>query len=741
METISGYVDHIIFRNEENGYTVLVLVSDGEEVTCVGIFTDISEGENIECVGEFIKHSTYGEQFKTTSYEHKDPEDIVSIERYLGSGAVKGLGKALASRIVKKFKEDTFRIIEEEPERLAEIKGISQQKAMDIANQINERKDLRRAMIYLQKYGISTLMAVKIYKTYKQDVFKILKENPYKLSEDIGGIGFKTADLIASKIGIKPDSDFRVQSGVLYTLQQASLEGHTYLPFNELIEQSINVLNVSQEQIETNIMNLAIERKIVITDKNDDKQVFYAPYYYMEANSARMLKGINDYYEVSEIELEKDLEEIQKKTKMTLDEAQKDAVRAAARNGLLVITGGPGTGKTTTINSIIQYFEMNGLDIFLAAPTGRAAKRMSETTGFEAKTIHRMLELNGGVEGATTFEKNSDNPLEADVIIIDEMSMVDINLMNALLKAIIPGQTRLILVGDVSQLPSVGPGSVLKDIIDSNCFKTVALTKIFRQASTSDIIVNAHKINAGEMVLLDNKSKDFFFLKRYEAEKIINVTLQLIIQKLPKYVDATSYDIQVLTPMRKGLLGVERLNGILQAYINPQSDKKSEKEHNGRIFREGDKVMQMKNNYQMEWEIKSKYGLAIDKGTGIFNGDVGKIERINEYTDTMTIIFDDNKTVEYPYKMLDELDLAYAITIHKSQGSEYPAIVIPLLTGPSMLMNRNLLYTAVTRAKKCVTIVGNDKTFDMMVKNVSQQKRYSGLIERLKEDFYDNKKI
>lgn len=741
METISGYVDHIIFRNEENGYTVLVLVSDGEEVTCVGIFTDISEGENIECVGEFIKHSTYGEQFKTTSYEHKDPEDIVSIERYLGSGAVKGLGKALASRIVKKFKEDTFRIIEEEPERLAEIKGISQQKAMDIANQINERKDLRRAMIYLQKYGISTLMAVKIYKTYKQDVFKILKENPYKLSEDIGGIGFKTADLIASKIGIKPDSDFRVQSGVLYTLQQASLEGHTYLPFNELIEQSINVLNVSQEQIETNIMNLAIERKIVITDKNDDKQVFYAPYYYMEANSARMLKGINDYYEVSEIELEKDLEEIQKKTKMILDEAQKDAVRAAARNGLLVITGGPGTGKTTTINSIIQYFEMNGLDIFLAAPTGRAAKRMSETTGFEAKTIHRMLELNGGVEGATTFEKNSDNPLEADVIIIDEMSMVDINLMNALLKAIIPGQTRLILVGDVSQLPSVGPGSVLKDIIDSNCFKTVALTKIFRQASTSDIIVNAHKINAGEMVLLDNKSKDFFFLKRYEAEKIINVTLQLIIQKLPKYVDATSYDIQVLTPMRKGLLGVERLNGILQAYINPQSDKKSEKEHNGRIFREGDKVMQMKNNYQMEWEIKSKYGLAIDKGTGIFNGDVGKIERINEYTDTMTIIFDDNKTVEYPYKMLDELDLAYAITIHKSQGSEYPAIVIPLLTGPSMLMNRNLLYTAVTRAKKCVTIVGNDKTFDMMVKNVSQQKRYSGLIERLKEDFYDNKKI
>lgn len=738
LETINGYVDHIIFRNEENGYTVLILVDEGEDITCVGTFTDVSEGENIECEGEFTTHPTYGKQFKTKSYQHKEPEDETAIERYLGSGAIKGLGKALAARIVKKFKKDTFRIIEEEPERLSSVKGISEQKAMDIANQINEKKDLRRAMIYLQQYGISTVMAVKIYKEYKQDVFKILKENPYKLAEDIGGIGFRTADTIAAKIGIKPDSDFRIQSGVLYTLQQASAEGHTYLPYDELIEESIKVLGVTEDQIDINIKNLAIDKKVVITEKNSDKQVFYAPYFYMESNSSKMLKNLNDYFEIADSEVENCIKKIEKKTGMELDDAQRDAVKAAAHNGVLIITGGPGTGKTTTINTIIKYFEMEGLDIFLAAPTGRAAKRMSETTGFEAKTIHRLLELNGGAEGTTAFEKNADNPLETDVIIIDEMSMVDINLMNALLKAIIPGQTRLILVGDASQLPSVGPGSVLKDLIESKCFKTVALTKIFRQASTSDIIVNAHKINKGEMVLLDNKGKDFFFLKRYEADKIINVTLQLIIQKLPKYVDATTYDIQVLTPMRKGLLGVERLNGILQNYINPPSEKKKEKEHNGKIFREGDKIMQMKNNYQIDWEVKTKYGLAIDKGTGVFNGDVGIIEKINDYTETITINFDDNKKVEYPFKLLDDLDLAYAITIHKSQGSEYPAVVMPLLSGPTMLMNRNLLYTAVTRAKKCVTIVGNDKTFDMMVKNVSQQKRYSGLKDRLMEDNYGN---
>ena len=546
-------------------------------------------------------------------------------------------------------------------------------------------------------------------------------------------MGFRTADEIASRVGIRTDSDFRIRSGIQYALLQASNEGHTYLPMPELTQRASNLLQIEPEYIEKHYMNLAMDRKIIMRQAGNTTQIYASSFFYMEANTATMLKQLNANFNVPDIEIEERLRQIEKQTKMDLDEHQVEAVKEAVRNGLLVITGGPGTGKTTTINTIIRYFELEGMDIFLAAPTGRAAKRMSETTGFEARTIHRMLELNGGMEGNAGFEKNEQNPLETDVIIIDEMSMVDISLMYALLKAIAAG-TRLILVGDVNQLPSVGPGSVLKDIIDSNEFHTVKLTKIFRQASTSDIIVNAHKINRGEPVSLDNKSMDFFFLKRYEADKIINVTLQLIKQKLPKFVGASEYDIQVLTPMRKGLLGVERLNGILQMYLNPADKRKREKEHGGTIFREGDKVMQTKNNYQLEWEIRSKYGLCIDKGTGIFNGDMGIIEEINDFAETMTVSFDEGRMVEYPYKLLDELELAYAVTIHKSQGSEYPAVVIPLLSGPRMLMNRNLLYTAVTRAKKCVTIVGNDITFNQMIENNSQLKRYSGLRDRLTED-------
>ena len=482
-------------------------------------------------------------------------------------------------------------------------------------------------------------------------------------------------------------------------------------------------------------MNLAMDRKIVMQLKDDITQIYANTFYYMEANTAAMLKQLDVTYDVPDIEIEAAIRNIEKKTEMELDEHQVEAVKEAVRNGLLVITGGPGTGKTTTINTIIKYFELEGMDIFLAAPTGRAAKRMSETTGYEARTIHRMLELNGGMDtgSAAGFERNERNPLETDVIIIDEMSMVDISLMYSLLKAVVAG-TRLILVGDVNQLPSVGPGSVLKDIIDSGAFHTVKLTKIFRQASTSDIIVNAHKINNGEEVSLDNKSMDFFFLKRYDADKIINVTLQLIKQKLPKFVNATEYDIQVLTPMRKGPLGVERLNGILQAYMNPADKSKREKEYRGTIFREGDKVMQIKNNYQIEWEIRTKFGLCVDKGMGIFNGDTGIIEEINDFAETMTISFDEGRKVEYPFKLLEELELAYAVTIHKSQGSEYPAVVIPLLSGPRMLMNRNLLYTAVTRAKKCVTIVGDEQTFYEMIQNNSQQRRYSGLRDRIVEE-------
>lgn len=732
METIKGYVDHIIYRNTDNGYTVLVLIVDEEEITCVGIFSEIAEGENIEATGEYTDHQVYGRQFKVESFEEKEPEDEMAIERYLGSGAIKGVGLALAARIVRRFKADTFRIIEEEPERLAEVKGISENKAMEIADQVNAKKALREAMIFLQQYGISMTLAVKIYNKYGNEVYGVLMENPYRMADEIEGVGFKTADELASRIGIRVDSDFRIQSGIIYALQQASNEGHTYLPIDELTKRAAELLNVAPELIDNHFMNLAIQRRIVMEEKDGTTQIYSSIYYNMEANTASLLRQLDVNYDVPDVEIEAAIRKIEKTTNMSLDEHQVEAVKEAARNGLLIITGGPGTGKTTTINTIIKYFEMEGMDIFLAAPTGRAAKRMSETTGFEARTIHRMLELSRGAEGLAAFERNATNPLETDVIIIDEMSMVDISLMYSLLKAVAAG-TRLILVGDVNQLPSVGPGSVLKDIIDSDCFHTVKLTKIFRQASTSSIIVNAHKINAGEPVELDNKSSDFFFLKRYDADQIINVTLQLVKEKMPKYVDADEYDIQVLTPMRKGLLGVERLNTILQMYLNPPDKRKREKEFRGVIFREGDKVMQVKNNYQLEWEIRTKYGLSIDSGTGIFNGDTGIIEEINDFAETMTISFDEGKMVEYSYKDLEELEHAYAVTIHKSQGSEYPAVVIPLLTGPQMLLNRNLLYTAVTRAKKCVTIVGNDETFNMMIQNNLEAKRYTGLKARLQE--------
>lgn len=734
METIKGYVEHIVYRNEDNGYTVFNLNNNDGELTCVGKFHFIEEGELLELTGEYTMHKLYGTQLQVESSKVCAPEDLVSIERYLGSGAIKGIGTALAGRIVKKFKEDTFRIIEEEPERLAEIKGISERKAREIALQVEEKKEMREAMIYLQKYGISIALAAKIYQHYGQNVYRVIEENPYQIADHVAGVGFKTADEIAQKVGIHTDSDFRIRSGIFYTLLQSVGEGHIYLKQETFLYRAGELLGVQIEHVEKYLMDLAMEKKIVLKNEADGVRVYASHYYYMELNTARMLHDLNVREEIADVVLLHRLHEIEQNTGMVLDEMQKKAVMEAARHGIMVLTGGPGTGKTTTINAMIHFFESEGMDIFLAAPTGRAAKRMTETTGCEAQTIHRLLEVNGNPEeeGPSGFTRNEENPLEADVIIIDEMSMVDLPLMYALLGAIVPG-TRLVLVGDRNQLPSVGPGSVLKDIIDSDCFPVVMLSKIFRQAEESDIVVNAHKINRGEAVVLDNKSRDFFFLKRQDPNMIISNVITLVQQKMPKYVNARPYDIQVLTPMRKGLLGVERLNRILQEYLNPPAKDKKEKEYGERLFREGDKVMQIKNNYQLEWEVTTRYGMTVDKGLGIFNGDMGIIGEINTYEETVTVEFDEKRKVKYPFTLLDELELAYAITIHKAQGSEYPAVVIPLLQGPRQLYNRNLLYTAVTRAKKCVTLVGSDTVFQEMIRNTQEQDRNTSLAERIRE--------
>ena len=710
MERLEGYVDHIIYRNQDNGYTVMNVVSDGEEITCVGTLHYIGEGELFEASGHYTEHATYGRQFQIEGLKLKEPEDVLAIERYLGSGAIKGIGVSLAARIVRKFKEDTFRIMEEEPERLAEVKGISERKAREISEQMEEKKDLRKAMIFLQQYGISTALGVKIYSQYGQNIYQIIKENPYQMADDISGIGFRIADEIASRVGIHTDSDYRIRCGILYCLQQAMQEGHVYLPKEILIRRAVELLEVSPEAVDKHILDLAVDRKLIAKEQEEQVKVYGAQAYYLELNTARMLHDLNISCEISKEAVLHRVEQIEKNTETSLDEMQKEAVVKAAETGLMVLTGGPGTGKTTTINTMIAYFESEGLEVELAAPTGRAAKRMTEATGKEARTIHRLLEIAPGAEareGKGTFGRNQENPLETDVVIIDEMSMVDIYLMHSLLLAIVPG-TRLILVGDVNQLPSVGPGSVLKDIIESERFQVVRLTKIFRQATESDIVMNAHKINRGEHMVLDNKSRDFFFLKREDANVIISVVLTLIQKKLPKYVGASWEEIQVLTPMRKGLVGVERLNTILQHYLNPPDPSKQEKEHGSVKFREGDKVMQIKNNYQIEWEVRGRYGIPVDKGQGIFNGDMGIIREINNFAQQLTVEFDDHRFVEYPFTLLDELELAYAVTVHKAQGSEYPAVVIPLLPGPQMLMNRNLLYTAVTRAKSCVTLVGRE---------------------------------
>lgn len=754
-----GIVSKIIYRNEGNQYIVFAVeTSDGEDETFVGYISGIEEGMYILAKGEYVEHPSYNLQFKVVEYEVRMPDNLVSMERYLGSGVIKGVGEIMAKRVIKKFGTDTFRVMEEEPERLAEIKGISERKANEIGVQFIEKQAMREALMFLSEFGISPNLAVKIFNEYGQKMYTIVKQNPYRIAEDISGVGFKIADSIAEKAGIGRTSDFRVRAAILYTLNQATGLGHLYLPKKLLLSWTRQLLaksdstesegmyyyedsefQIEEEVIEIQLMNLQIEGKVIFRELEGEVIIYASNHYHRELDVARILLETKSTIKIPDEVLDDTIHSIETMEHITLDELQREAIRQAVRQGVLVITGGPGTGKTTTINAIIKYFEMEELELLLAAPTGRAAKRMTEATGYTAQTIHRLLELNGGVSeendnAGIRFERNASNPLEADVIIIDEMSMVDLALMHALLLAVMPG-THLILVGDENQLPSVGAGNVLKDIIRSSCVPVVSLNRIFRQEAGSAIVENAHKINKGEPIQMDNKSRDFFYLPRISTKEVAKEVGLLLTRKLPNYVNCLGKEIQVLTPMRNGELGVGNLNIELQKVLNPPSPKKREKElNNGTVFREGDKVMQIRNNYKLEWVIYSDKGrFRVEEGVGVFNGDMGVIKEIDGYNEEIVVLLDDDKEIRYPYSLIDELELSYAITIHKSQGSEYPAVVLPLFSGPRVLMNRNLLYTAVTRAKQCVVIVGNGRLVESMIQNNDEQKRYSSLDVRLKE--------
>lgn len=753
-KVIEGYVEHIRFRNEANGYTVFNCETRLGDWTCLGIFPFISEGQYLELTGQEFDNVNYNEiQFRVSSYEEKQPEDQVGMERYLSSGAIKGIGPNLAKKIVKKFKLDTFRIIEEEPERLAEIKGISERMAISVATQFMEMKEMRDAMMYLGKFQIPNHYAVKIYNTYGEDLYQIVKENPYKLAEDITGIGFRIADEIARRVGINSNSQFRIASGLVYTMTQAGAYGHVYLPKPILLNKALQMLQIEEDTtlLEGCLEDLILERRLIAKQVEEEVRIYSPSLYYSELDTAKMLLEVAQAYESpgcfpeekdeSQVmektlsdEAKKRLEKIEKEMGITLDDLQKQAVWETIQHGVTIITGGPGTGKTTIINAVIHYFEMEGLDILLAAPTGRAAKRMKETTGYEAKTIHRLLEISGDPSSDShfKFERDRSNPLETDVVIIDEASMVDISLMHSLLEAVASG-TRLVLVGDVNQLPSVGPGNVLKDMIASEAFATVRLNRIYRQEEGSRIVSNAHKINRGEAIPMDNKSSDFFIMPRNRADAVISTTIELVREKMPNYMKVAPQDVQVLVPTRKGEVGVINLNGVLQQALNPPSPEKAEHESGRVIYREGDKVMQIKNNYKLEWVKETPQGHEIDSGMGVFNGDMGIITHISDYAEEVTVEFDEGHLVKYPYGFLDELELAYAVTVHKSQGSEYPVVVIPLMNGPQVLYTRNLLYTAVTRARNCVVLVGDMGVMGRMIQNNNEQKRYSGLKEAIGE--------
>ena len=727
MTVIAGLVEKIKYRNEENGYTVLSVSGEDGETVLVGTFPLIEEGEYIRAEGMMKNHPVYGEQLVADTYEVKVPEDSASVERYLSSGVIKGVGETLAKRIVKTFKKDTLRILEEEPERLSEIKGISERMAMDISSQIEKKRELRDAMLFLAGFGIRMNLAVKLYQKLGDSIYTIIKTNPYQLADEVTGIGFRIADEIAGKAGFRADSEFRIRCGMLYELRQAVGQGHSYLPKQELIGRTEKLLGIPTEGMELILSDLQMDRRVVVrVTQEEQPAVYLSAFYQMERGIAAMLHDLDLRAEERSDRVTCLLDEMEQEEGLVLDGLQRKAVTEAAGSGVLLITGGPGTGKTTTINAIIRYFEQQEAEILLAAPTGRAAKRMAEATGHEAKTIHRLLEMNGVPQedaekngndwGGMRFERNEDTPLEADCVIIDEMSMVDLRLMYALLKAVSVG-THLILVGDSNQLPSVGAGNVLRDLLDSDCFNVVRLNHIYRQAAESDIVLNAHRMIGGEQIDLTRRSRDFLFIRQNTPEGILQAIRSLAKDKLPGYVDADMQELQIMTPMRKGPLGVEALNRELQRVFNPAHPNKEEKELNGTLFREGDKVMQVRNDYNKM----------------VYNGDIGVLLTINRFAETLTVQFDEERIVEYAFSDGEELELAYAITIHKSQGSEYPAVILPIWKGPRMLLTRNLIYTAVTRARACVAMVGDPVCFFEMVGNTSELRRYSGLADMLRE--------
>ena len=722
----------MIFHNDENGYTVAVFETDEDSFTVVGNIPGAAPGKSYLLTGEFIEHPTYGEQFSVKSFEEQMPSTKEGIKEFLASGILKGVGQKTAAAMVSAFGEDTFKIIEKEPERLTEISGIGPKTAGRISEAFAKQRELAELTLRLQKYGIGAAYALRLYQTYGMDAMTVLEENPYRLIDDFYGIGFVKADRIAEKVGMKRDDPFRIQSGIRYTLSHFAGEGNTYLPEDELCQSASELLDISMEQIRENLKLMAFSGDIHL-DMIDGRQVVYLMAFYMAEQS--IAKRLRMLREARPKAIEGSTSQLIKRTEVAtgipLSDNQKAAVETSLDMGVSVITGGPGTGKTTIINSMIEILEDSGLKTAIAAPTGRAAKRITETSGHPASTIHRLLEYSYSEDDDRMhFGKNENDPLEFDAVIVDEASMIDLQLMDALVSAIRPG-TRLIIVGDDDQLPSVGAGNVLRDIIASEYIYCTKLTEIFRQAAESMIVVNAHRINKGEYPDCNAKGKDFFLLRRNTEKEMLDTIRELCLERLPAYFDKLSpmRDIQVLTPVRKGNLGCVNMNEMLQSILNPPDEYKEEKKFRDKIFREGDKVMQIKNNYEMKWRDSEEF----TEGEGIFNGDVGFIQTIDKDDGQLTVVFDGTKYVKYPFAQLEELELAYAVTVHKSQGSEFPIVIMPVSWFPPVLATRNLLYTAVTRGKEAVVLVGSENKLWGMVDNNRISQRYSGLRYRLEK--------